>query len=185
MCIRDRVSHQTIGYLWPMGPWFWAFDALGVPDWVAQRLWLGTLTLAAALGMRWLVRSLGLGRGAALAGAVVYALTPYQLAFTARTSVLLLPWVGLPWLVELPRRAVHRGGWRHPAAFALVTFSVAGVNAASLLLVGVAPGPDPDGRDGEAQQPRQADGRQQHTREPTEVGHRVRAVKASWYGVRA
>ena len=133
------VPHQHIGYLWPMGPWFWAFDAVGVPDWVAQRLWLGTLTLAAALGMRWLVRSLGLGRGAALAGAIVYALTPYQLAFTARTSVLLLPWVGLPWLVELTRRSVHRGGWRHPAAFALVTFSVAGVNAASLLLVGVAP----------------------------------------------
>ena len=133
------VPHQHIGYLWPMGPWFWAFDAVGVPDWVAQRLWLGTLTLAAALGMRWLVRSLGLGRGAALAGAIVYALTPYQLAFTARTSVLLLPWVGLPWLVELTRRAVHRGGWRHPAAFALVTFSVAGVNAASLPLVGVAP----------------------------------------------
>lgn len=133
------VPHQHIGYLWPMGPWFWAFEALGVPDWVAQRLWLGSLTLVAALGMRWLVRSLGLGRTAAVAGAFVYALTPYQLAFTARTSVLLLPWVGLPWLVELTRRAVHRGGWRHPAAFALVTFSVAGVNAASLILVGLAP----------------------------------------------
>jgi arabinofuranan 3-O-arabinosyltransferase len=133
------VPHQHIGYLWPMGPWFWCFDAAGVPDWIAQRLWLGTLTLVAALGMRWLVRSLGLGRTAALAGAFVYALSPYQLAFTARTSVLLLPWVGLPWLVELTRRAVHHGGWRHPAAFALVTFSVAGVNAASLLLVAVAP----------------------------------------------
>ena len=35
------VTHQNIGYLWPMGPWFWAFEQLGVPDWVAQRLWLG------------------------------------------------------------------------------------------------------------------------------------------------
>src|SRR5690606_33976779 len=32
------VSHQTIGYLWPMGPWFWFFERLGVPDWMAQRL---------------------------------------------------------------------------------------------------------------------------------------------------
>ena len=133
------VPHQHIGYLWPMGPWFWAFDLVGAPDWVAQRLWLGTLTLAAALGTRWLVRSLGFGRAAALAAALVYALTPYQLAFTARTSVLLLPWAGLPWMVELTRRAVHRGGWRHPAAFALVTFTVAGVNAPTLVLVGLAP----------------------------------------------
>ena len=133
------VPHQHVGYLWPMGPWFWLFDTIGAPDWVAQRLWLGSLTLTAALGARWLMRSLGLGRMAALAGAVVYALTPYQLAFTARTSVLLLPWVGLPWLVELTRRAVHRGGWRHPALFALVTFSAAGVNAASLVLVAIGP----------------------------------------------
>src|SRR3954467_10778176 len=37
------VTHQNIGYLFPMGPWYWAFDKLGVPDWVAQRLWLGTV----------------------------------------------------------------------------------------------------------------------------------------------
>jgi len=133
------VPHQHIGYLWPMGPWFWLFDLVGAPTWIAQRLWLGSLTFAAALGARWLARSLGLGRLAALAAALVYACTPYQLAFTARTSVLLLPWVGLPWLVELTRRAVDRGGWRHPALFALVAATVAGVNAPTLALVGVAP----------------------------------------------
>src|SRR5690606_33263299 len=68
-----------------------------------------------------------------------YGLAPYQLAFTARTSVLLLPWAGLPWLVELTRRSISRGGWRHPALFALVTFTVAGVNAPTLLLTGLAP----------------------------------------------
>ena len=35
------VTHQNIGYLWPMGPWYWSSSTLGVPDWVAQRLWLG------------------------------------------------------------------------------------------------------------------------------------------------
>lgn len=26
------VTHQSIGYLWPMGPWYWMFERLGVPD---------------------------------------------------------------------------------------------------------------------------------------------------------
>ncbi len=46
------VPHQAVGYLWPMGPWFRGADLLGVPDWLAQRLWLGTVFLVAALGVR-------------------------------------------------------------------------------------------------------------------------------------
>src|SRR5699024_5116655 len=133
-------SHQHVGYLWPMGPWFWFHDLIGTPVWVAQRLWFGSLVFLAALGARWLIRSLGLGRTAALAGAVAYGASPYQFVFVARASVLLLPWVGLPWLVELTRRSLDRGGWRHPALFALVAATVAGVNAPTLLLVGVGPG---------------------------------------------
>src|SRR5688572_10098029 len=52
------VPHQNIGYLFPMGPFYWVFQQLGVPDWVAQRLWLRTLTLAAGLGVRWLLNML-------------------------------------------------------------------------------------------------------------------------------
>ena len=76
-----------------------------------QRLWLGTISFVAVLGARWLFRLLGVGRRGAR-GALVYMLTPYQLAFTARISVLLLPWAALPWLVGLTMRAVRRGGWR-------------------------------------------------------------------------
>ncbi|MCB1030835.1 MAG: DUF3367 domain-containing protein, partial [Acidimicrobiales bacterium] len=133
------VPHQSLGYLWPMGPWFWFFDQIGTPTWLAQRLWWGSLSFVAYLGARWLLRSLGLHRSSALAGAAIYALSPYQFAFTARASVLLLPWVGLPLLVELTRRSIRHGGWRHPALFALVIFTIAGVNAATLLLVGIAP----------------------------------------------
>lgn len=133
------VSHQHLGYLFPMGPWFWVLERLGVEVWVAQRLWLGTLTLAAGLGTRWLLRHLGLGQLGALAAALVYMLTPYQLAFTARASVLLLPWAGLPWLIGLADRAVKRGGWREPAWFALVVLAIGAVNASSLLLVGIGP----------------------------------------------
>lgn len=133
------VSHQHIGYLWPMGPWFWALDAVGVPTWVAQRLWLGSLSLAAALGARWLLRRLGLSRAGALAGALVYLLTPYQLAFSARSSVLLLPWAALPWMVGLTDRAMRRGGWRDPAWLALLVLTVGAVNASTLILVGIGP----------------------------------------------
>src|SRR6185503_11481125 len=117
------VPHQQIGYLFPMGPYYWFMDVIGVPDWIAQRLWLGTITLFAFLGARWLFTMLGTRRSGALAGALVYGLSPYQLAFTARMSVLLLPWAGLPWLVGLTMRAVRRGGWRDPALFALITLT--------------------------------------------------------------
>ena len=59
------VPHQTIAYLWPSGPWFWVFDRLGVPDWVAHRLWIGTLLFLAGLGVRFAARTLGLTRSAA------------------------------------------------------------------------------------------------------------------------
>jgi arabinofuranan 3-O-arabinosyltransferase len=133
------VSHQIIGYLFPMGPYFWLTEHLGVPTWIAQRFWLGTIALAAGLGARWLFRMLGVSRAGAIAGALVYMLTPYQLAFTARISVLLLSWAGLPWLVGLTMRAVRRGGWRDPALFALVILTIGSVNASSLLFVCIGP----------------------------------------------
>ena len=133
------VPHQNIGYLFPMGPYYWLMDTVGVPDWVTQRLWLGTISLAAALGTRWLFLLLGTRRWGALAGALVYLLTPYQLAFTARFSVLLLAWAALPWLVGLTMRAVRDGGWRDPALFALIILVIGSVNASALVFVLIAP----------------------------------------------
>ncbi|MSO79931.1 MAG: DUF3367 domain-containing protein [Acidimicrobiia bacterium] len=133
------VPHQNVGYLFPMGPYFWLMDQIGMPDWVAQRIWLGTISLAAVLGARWLFTLLGVRRVGAIVGALVYMLTPYQLAFSARTSVLLLPWAGLPWLVGLTIRATRRVGWRDPVLFALVVLAVGGTNATALMLVCTAP----------------------------------------------
>ena len=138
------VTHQNIGYLWPMGPWYWLFDALGVPDWIAQRLWLGTVLFAAGIGVRFLLRTLRWGTGAPgwgglLVASLAYMLSPYLLDYSARISVILLPWSALPWLIALTARALRRGGWRDPAAFALVVLTVGGVNATALLLVGIGP----------------------------------------------
>jgi len=133
------VPHQHIAYLWPTGPWFWVFDRIGLPDWVAHRLWIGTLLLLAGLGVRWMARLVGLTVTAALVAALVYQLSPYILPYVSRTSVLLLPWAGLGWIVGLTVLAAQRGRWRYPAAIALVVFTVGAVNATALAMIIPAP----------------------------------------------
>lgn len=133
------VPHQHIAYLWPTGPWFWFFETLGVPDWIAHRLWIGTLLVAAGLGVRSLARVLGANPLAALVAALVYQLSPYVLPYISRTSVLLLPWAGLGWIVAFTVLASRRPGWRYPAAIALVVFTVGAVNATALAMIIPAP----------------------------------------------
>ncbi len=89
------VTHQNIGYLLPMGPWYWSFEHVGVPDWVAQRLWLGydpVRRRRSACGScshrSW---PGGPARHVATFG---YTLTPYVLDLGARLSVILLPYAG-------------------------------------------------------------------------------------------
>jgi hypothetical protein len=139
------VTHQNIGYLLPMGPWYWALHTLRVPTWVAQRLWTGTLLFAAGMGMRSLCREAGISRrtdiigaGAAVAS-LAYMLTPYALEYVARISAILMPWAALPWMVALVMRALRTESWKHPALFALVVALCGGVNATSLIFAGIAP----------------------------------------------
>ncbi len=140
------VPHQSVGYLWPMGPWFWTFDRLGVPDWIAHRLWIGTLMFAAAMGMRWCARRLGLAGGPAFAAALVYGLSPFIVPYVARTSGQLPNWAALPWLVGLvagwtrqpdPGRRLER--WRTPALIALIVVTISGLNATAIIMITPAP----------------------------------------------
>jgi len=157
------VPHQQITYLWPSGPWFWIFDSVGVPDWIAHRLWIGTILFAAGVGARWAAKHLGLAGPAALTVGLVYQLSPFLLPYISRTSLLLLPWAGLGWIVGLTIRAagastdnrrddrateserVERSWrdrltpWRDPALIALVVATVGSVNATALALI--VPGP--------------------------------------------
>lgn len=135
------VTHQTIGYLFPMGPYYWSMERLGVPDWAAQRIWIGTILFAAGAGVLFLCRTLAphwTGAGP-LVAAAAYELSPYSLHYAARISVILLPWAALGWMIGLAVRATRTGSWRHPAAFALVVTIVGGVNATSLFLAGLGP----------------------------------------------
>lgn len=129
------VTHQNIGYLWPMGPYYFVMDAIGVPDWIAQRLWMGSILLAAGLGVRWMLKEIGWRTAGVTVASFAYALSPYVLEYAARISVILLPFAGLPWLIGLAARSLRVRDWRAPAAFALVTLTVGGVNATSLILV--------------------------------------------------
>ncbi len=133
------VPHQHISFVWPSGPWYWLFDRVGAPDWIAHRLWLGTLLLTAALGVRWCARQLGLSPLPALVAGVVYEVAPYILPYVSRTSVMLLPWAGLGWIVGLTIRATRRPGWRDPALIALVVLTVGAVNATALAMIVPAP----------------------------------------------
>jgi arabinofuranan 3-O-arabinosyltransferase len=133
------VTHQNIGYLWPIGPWYWLADALGMPDWVAQRLWLGTILFAAGLGVRYMLKAMGQEGPHVTAATFCYALTPYILTLAARLSVILLPYAGLPWLIGLTVVSLRRRRWREPALFALVVATIGSVNATALILCGVGP----------------------------------------------
>jgi len=133
------VTHQNIGYLWPMGPYYFVMQSLALPDWVAQRLWLGSIIFMAGLGMRFMLKELQWRSAGVTVASFAYALSPYLINYGARISVILLPFAGLPWLIGLAARSLRRTDWRTPALFALVSLTVGGVNATSLLLVMVAP----------------------------------------------
>ena len=133
------VPHQTISYLWPSGPWYWLFDAIGVPDWIAHRLWIGTILFVAGLGVRWLARLLGIVGSAALAAAAVYQLSPYVLPYLSRTSLMLLPYAGLGWIIGLTVLAAGRASWRHAALLALVVATVGAPNATATAMIAPAP----------------------------------------------
>ncbi|HEX6311695.1 MAG TPA: alpha-(1-_3)-arabinofuranosyltransferase family protein, partial [Acidimicrobiia bacterium] len=138
------VTHQNIGYLFPMGPYYWLMETLGSPDWVAQRIWLGSLLFFAGLGVLYLMRTLGVRGPGAVVGALAFMLSPYSLHYAARISVILLPWAGLAWLLAIMIRALRatdRGwrSWRYPAAFAVVVQIVGGVNATALVFALIAP----------------------------------------------
>ena len=132
--LGDVQAGQQAGYLFPMGPFFAAGHAIGLSDWVVQRLWLGTVLALAAIGTARLLVAL-LGRPsvpAQLAAGAVVLLNPFVVTYANRTTVTFLAYAALPWLML----AVHRGlresrGWRWPAAIALlVTASGGGVNGA-------------------------------------------------------
>ncbi len=133
------VPHQIIAYLWPTGPWYTVAQAVGLPDWVAHRLWIGTIMFAAGAGVAWAARRLGLSLVAAVAAGLLYQLSPYLVPYISRTSSMLLPWAGLGWIIGLTVGAATRSKWRDAALCALVVASVGSVNGTAVTMLAPAP----------------------------------------------
>lgn len=129
------IQNQAAGYLFPMGPFFLAGDAAGLPGWVVQRLWIGTLLGLAAWGTMRVAAGLGIGDGRSrvIAGAA-YALSPAMLATVGATSGGQLPMALAPWAL-LPLVWGAKGGAprRAAAASGLAIAAMGGINAASTL----------------------------------------------------
>jgi hypothetical protein len=132
-------SGQFVGYLAPMGPWYAFWDWIGLPTWIAQRLWLGLLLAAAAWGaVRLMDAFYDRRRGwPHLTAGLLYAANPYVVLTMSRSTATLLAYAALPWFLLV----VHRGlrapsAWRWPlAAAALLALGGGGVNAAVLAWV--------------------------------------------------
>ncbi len=155
------VTHQYIGYLFPMGPYYALTAAIHLPTWIAQRVWLGAILFGAGAGVLYLCRVLGVRGPARIVAALAFMWSPYVLQYSGRISVILMPWAGLPWLVAFgaltlraqarsARAAGHTAdsalvsgapgaGWRYPALFALVVALTSGINASSVLYVVLGP----------------------------------------------
>ncbi len=141
-------SAQYSGYLWPMGPFFALLHSLAIGPWVVQRLWLALMFFLAVWGTLKLLDVLvGRPRGTVhVVAAAFYLLNPYVTVFTARTTITLLGYAALPWLLLITHQGIRasRGwrsiaGWWWAAAFALILTSTGGgVNAAVVawMLVG-------------------------------------------------
>ena len=133
---------QYSGYLWPMGPFFALGHELGLGAWVVQRIWLGGVLALAAWGVvRLLDALLERPRGVPhAAAAALYLVNPFVVVYANRTTITLLGYAALPWLLLAVHRGVRDSGrWWWPAAFALVVTSTGGgVNAAvtAWILVG-------------------------------------------------
>jgi arabinofuranan 3-O-arabinosyltransferase len=134
-----HVQNQAIGYLFPMGPFFWLGSLLRLPPWVIQRLWLATLLTVAFVGMVKLCDRLRIGRPSQrIIAGFVYALSPTFLIVLGSMSAAvlagaLMPWVVVPLLrTDSPRRAA--------ALSAVAVACMGGINATSVLGALVLPG---------------------------------------------
>jgi arabinofuranan 3-O-arabinosyltransferase len=108
-----------VGYLFPVAPYYWLTNALGIPVWISQRFWLSTVVFFAGAGVVYLLRTMRWRGPGVLVAALAYMFTPYFLNYASAFTVIALPWTGLPWMIAFVMLSVRHRGWRYPALFAL------------------------------------------------------------------
>ncbi|MFF6782624.1 alpha-(1-_3)-arabinofuranosyltransferase family protein [Streptomyces sp. NPDC012510] len=127
------IQDQYVGYLWPMLPYYGLTDLVGLPVWLAERLWLSLIVSVAFWGALRLAERLGVGSSASrLVAAVAYALWPVFTTVVGSTSAAALPGAFLPWVL-LPLTDERYSARVAALRSALVIPFMGGVNAAATL----------------------------------------------------
>lgn len=109
-----QLQNQAYGYLFPVGPFHWLLQGIGVPSWVAQRLWWSLILGVAFVGFWRLAGALRIGSASArFCAAILFALSPKFLGEVAITSVevwpmAIAPWVLVPLVDPQPRSSRSR-----------------------------------------------------------------------------
>ncbi|MEV8086073.1 DUF3367 domain-containing protein [Streptomyces nigra] len=127
------LQDQYAGYLWPMLPFHWLADTVGLPVWLAERLWMSLIVSVAFWGALRLAERLRVGNGGSrLVAATAYALWPVFTVVIGSTSAAALPGAFLPWVL-LPLTDERYSARVAALRSALVVPFMGGVNAASTL----------------------------------------------------
>ncbi len=142
-----QLQDQAVGYVFPVGLLFVLAKAVAVPGWVAQRIWIALMLLAAFLGIVRLADRLGIGTPATrIAAGFGYALAPNALGMLGTLSSEFLPIAMLPWVLIPLVRAVAAGpdmrtaGRLRAAAQSAVAVALcSGINAAATWAVLIPP----------------------------------------------
>lgn len=136
-----EIQNQAYGYLFPMGPFYALFHAIGMPGWITQRLWASVVMVVGLWGAVRLGEVLGIGNDTSrLIGGLAFAVSPF-VASLGSVTYGVLPNTFTP-LVLLPLISASRGQQsvvRGIARSSLAVLAMGGVNAASVLMVLFAP----------------------------------------------
>jgi arabinofuranan 3-O-arabinosyltransferase len=117
----------------PVAALLGVIESVGLPPWLAMRVWRLLLLVLAAWGARRLYVSLVRGSTAdraagRVAASVAFVANPYVLVGGATTPTL-LPYALLPWFALACLRAFRQPSWRWSAAAALALAAMSGLNA--------------------------------------------------------
>ncbi len=135
---------NAAGYVFPMGGFFWVGNAIGLPAWIIQRLWIAALLIVAAWSMARFCDALRVGSPRTrLIGAAAYAASPFFLGRIGVLSAWVIGGAILPaMLIPLVRYFDGDERWsarRAGLTSALLVGATGGINATVTLVIAVAP----------------------------------------------
>ena len=127
-----RLRNQSIGYLFPMGPFFILGSLLAIPEWMLIRLWIAVVLIVALWGFARLADLMEIGSPVGrLLASVAYIASPLFVARVGNTSWFVLGAALVPWSL-IPLIRASQGGQirRRAAASGVAVLLAGGINAA-------------------------------------------------------